>query len=286
MMSGVEQSDKKIREWKSGDYHRLSDPQYGWGLKVLGKLKAIPLRGDEHILDAGCGSGRVTAELLKACPTARVTAMDASQNMVDEARKTLAPFADRVTAERLDLLDLSVEQSFDVVFSTAVFHWIKDHDRLFANLFRALRPGGLLLAQCGGGPNLKTLRDRTDRAAKLPEFAPFFQNWQKVWEYPGPELTAERLRRAGFSEIHTALEQAPATLADEETFRAFCATITLGPYMERLPEELQDRFLDPIAKEAARDNPPFTLDYWRLNMQGRKPGDSTAKDAEGAKEHR
>ncbi|HKD14638.1 MAG TPA: hypothetical protein VKE71_08835, partial [Candidatus Angelobacter sp.] len=95
-----------------------------------------------------------------------------------------------------------------------------------------------------------------------------------------------RLRRAGFSEIHTALEQAPATLADEETFRAFCATITLGPYMERLPEELQDRFLDPIAEEAARDNPPFTLDYWRLNMQGRKPVDSTAKDAEGAKEHR
>ncbi|HEY6250690.1 MAG TPA: methyltransferase domain-containing protein [Candidatus Angelobacter sp.] len=258
------------REWKSKDYHRLSDPQFGWGVKVLKKLQTFPLRGDEHILDAGCGSGRVTAELLKAFPKARVTAVDASQNMVDEARKTLAAFSERVTVERIDLLDLSFKQRFDVVFSTAVFHWIKDHQALFINLFRSLRPGGLLLAQCGGGANLKRLRDRTDRATALPQFAPYFQNWQKIWEYPTPEITAERLQHAGFAEIHTGLEQAPATLADEQTFRAFCATITLGPYIQRLPEELQDRFLDPIAAEAAQDDPPFTLDYWRLNMQARR----------------
>lgn len=255
------------REWKSGDYHRLADPQFGWGLKVLKKLQAFPLRGDEHILDAGCGSGRVTAELLKAFPRARVTAVDASQNMVDEARKTLSPFAGRFTAERIDLLDLSIEQSFDVVFSTAVFHWIKDQQKLFINLFRSLRPGGLLLAQCGGGANLKRFRDRTDQAAALPQFAPYFENWKKVWEYPSPEQTAERLKNADFTEIHTALEQAPATLPDEPTFRAFCATITLGPYMDRLPEDLQDGFLDPIVAQAAKDDPPFTLDYWRLNIQ-------------------
>src|SRR5215469_1256098 len=155
------------REWHSADYHRLSDPQFGWGVKVLKNLQQFPLRGDEHILDAGCGSGRVTAELLKAFPHARVTAVDASQNMVAEARKTLESFGDRVEVEQLDLLNLSREQALDVVFSTAVFHWIKDHDRLFANIFRALRPGGLLLAQCGGGPNLARLRERSARAATL-----------------------------------------------------------------------------------------------------------------------
>lgn len=259
------------REWKSADYHRLSDPQYGWGLKVLKKLQALPLRGDEHILDAGCGSGRVTAELLKAYPEATVTAVDASANMVEQARKTLAEFGDRAKVEQIDLVGLSMQGAVNVIFSTAVFHWIKDHDRLFANLFRALRPGGLLLAQCGGGPNLKRLRERGERAIKLPEFAPYFKNWQKVWEYPGPELTAERLRRAGFEQIHTELEEAPTTLPDELTFRAFCATITLSPYMDRLPEDLQDSFLDPIVGEAAQDNPPFTLDYWRLNVQAHRP---------------
>ncbi|HEY6348360.1 MAG TPA: methyltransferase domain-containing protein [Candidatus Angelobacter sp.] len=260
------------REWRSSEYHRLSDPQFGWGIKVLKKLQAFPLRGNEHILDAGCGSGRVTAELLKAFPRARVTALDASENMVNEARKSLAAFSDRVLMERMDLLDLSSEQSFDVVFSTAVFHWIKDHPKLFANLFRSMRPGGLLLAQCGGGANLKRLRDRTDRVVDLPQFAPYFQNWRKLWEYPNPEVTAERLEHAGFIEVHTALEEEPATLADEQTFRAFCATVTLGPYMDRLPEDLQDSFLDPLVQEAVQDDPPFTLDYWRLNMQARRAG--------------
>lgn len=263
-----------ITEWKSADYHRLSDPQYGWGLKVLSKLQAVGLRGDEHILDAGCGTGRVTAELLKAFPNVRVLAVDASSNMVQEVRKTLASFGGRVTVEQADLLEFFKVEAVDVVFSTAVFHWIKDHDRLFANLFRALRPGGLLLAQCGGGPNLAKLRERADRLRALPEFAPFFKNWERVWEYPGPELEAKRLQRAGFTEITTGLEEAPTKFRDEPTFRAFCATVTLGPYVQRLPAELQDRFLDPVVAEAAQDTPPFTLDYWRLNMQARKPADS------------
>ena len=254
------------REWKSADYHRLSDPQYGWGLKVLKKLQNFPLRGDERILDAGCGSGRVTAELLNAFPKAHVMAVDASRNMVEQARNSLADFGERVQVEQLDLLDLASEQDFDVIFSTAVFHWIKDHDRLFANLFRALRPGGLLLAQCGGGPNLKTLRDRAQAAMAHPEFAPFFKDWQRVWEYPTAEVTDERLKRAGFGEIQTGLEEAPTPLGGEENFRAFCATVTLGPYLERLPEDLQDTFLGYLARQAAQDNPPFTLDYWRLNM--------------------
>ncbi|HEY6971686.1 MAG TPA: methyltransferase domain-containing protein, partial [Candidatus Angelobacter sp.] len=216
------------------------------------------------------GSGRVTAELLRAFPKATVLGVDASANMVEQARKTLAEFSGRVSVKQIDLVNLAIEQEVDVVFSTAVFHWIKDHDRLFANLFRALRPGGLLLAQCGGGPNLSRLRERGERARKQREFAPFFENWQRVWEYPGPELTAERLRRAGFEQIRTGLEEAPTTLPDEQTFRAFCATITLGPYVERLPEDLQDRFLDQIVREAAQDNPPFTLDYWRLNIEAHR----------------
>lgn len=260
-----------VREWKSADYHRLSDPQYGWGLKVIKKLQALILRGDEHILDAGCGSGRVTAELLRTFPKSKVTAVDASKNMVDEASRTLMSFGERVKVDRVDLIDLSGEQMFDVVFSTAVFHWVKDHDRLFANLFRALRLGGLLLAQCGGGPNLKQLRERADRIRRLPEFATFFEGWEKVWEYPYPDLETQRLQRAGFTEIEAALEEAPTTLPDSQTFREFGSTVVLGPYVQRLPPELQERFLDLIMAEAERDDPPFTLDYWRLNLQARRP---------------
>jgi trans-aconitate 2-methyltransferase len=260
------------REWDSGAYDRLSDPQFGWGLKVLQKLQALPLSspGNGHFLDAGCGTGRVTAELLKAFPQSQVTAVDASANMVEEAGKRLAAFGQRVKVAQVDLLELSDENSFDVVLSTAVFHWIHDHDKLFQVLFRALRPGGILLAQCGGGPNLARIHGRAEQLMKLPEFAPYFKDWKRFWEYPGAEITAERLQHAGFLDVSTGLEPAPTQLPDETTFRSFTATVNMHPYLKRLPPELHDSFIGALAKQAAQDDPPFVLDYWRLNMYGRR----------------
>ena len=261
------------REWDSTAYDRLSDPQYGWGRRVVEKLQALPRSspGNEHILDAGCGTGRGTADLLRAFPQSQVTAADASSNMVDEAGKRLAVFGQRVKVAQLDLLELSDENSFDVIFSTAVFHWIQDHERLFQILFRALRPGGILLAQCGGGPNLARIHGRAEHLMLLPEFAPHFKDWKRFWEYPGAELTAERLQRAGFVDVATGLEPAPTQLPDEATFRSFTAAVNMHPYLKRLPPELHDSFIGALARQAAQDDPPFTLDYWRLNIYGRKP---------------
>jgi trans-aconitate methyltransferase len=259
-----------VREWNSQEYHRLSDPQYGWGLKVLQKLQSIPLRGDIHILDAGCGTGRVTANLLDAYPRSTVTAVDASGNMVAKAQVSLAPFGNRVELREQDLLELSGDQKYDVIFSTAVFHWIKDHDRLFAVLYNALKPGGLLFAQCGGGDNLLRLRTRAVAQTRLPQFSKYFENWERYWEFASAETTAGRLRRAGFTEILTSLEDAPTPLDGRETFKQFISYVNLQPYLKRLPEELYDAFVDPLVEQAAKDSPPFTLDYWRLNLQGRR----------------
>ncbi|HJX83039.1 MAG TPA: methyltransferase domain-containing protein, partial [Candidatus Angelobacter sp.] len=172
---------------------------------------------------------------------------------------------------QVDLLELADENSFDVIFSTAVFHWIQDHEKLFQILFHALRPGGILLAQCGGGPNLGRIHGRAERLMQAPEFAPYFKDWKRFWEYPGAEITAERLQRAGFADVDTGLEAAPTPLPDEATFRSFTAAVNMYPYLERLPPELHDSFIGALAKQAAQDDPPFTLDYWRLNIFGRKP---------------
>lgn len=259
------------REWDSAAYHRLSDPQFGWALKVLKRLDSLPLRENAHFLDAGCGTGRVTAELLRKFPGSRVTAVDASENMVREARVTLAGFGDRVRLEQRDLLDLRYSDTFDVVFSTAVFHWIKDHERLFAALLRVLKPGGFLVAQCGGGPNLKKVRDRAQRLIETERFRTYFEGWQRVWEYPGPDLTAERLRKAGFENVSSSLEAAPVTFSTAEQYRDFLKAVILHPYLERLPAGLQVELADEMVRQAAGDDPPFVLDYWRLNMQARRP---------------
>lgn len=259
------------REWDSAAYHRLSEPQLAWALKVVTKLESLGLSGDEHILDAGCGTGRVTAELLRRFPRCQVTAVDASENMVREARLTLQQFGPRATVEQRDLLELPYSNAFDVVFSTAVFHWIKDHERLFATLFRVLKPGGILLAQCGGGPNLKRVRDRVQQLVESPKFSEYFKNWQRVWEYPGPELTRDRLQRAGFEGVGSSLEAAPASFPAAEQYRDFLATMILHPYFERLPADLHSEFQNELVRQAAQDQPPFVFDYWRLNMQAKKP---------------
>jgi len=259
------------REWDSEAYHRLSDPQLTWALKVVNKLDLLHLRGNEHILDAGCGTGRVTAALLRKFPNSRVTAVDASENMVRQARDTLEEFSRRVSVERWDLLDLPYKNQFDLVFSTAVFHWIHDHDRLFKVLFRVLKSGGALLAQCGGGPNLQKLRDRIQQAMETEKFRTYFANWNRVWEYPGPELTSKRLQRAGFVDVSSSLEAAPVSFESAKRYHDFLVAMILHPYSERLPAELQLEFGDILVRQAEQDQPPFVLDYWRLNLQGRKP---------------
>jgi len=258
------------REWNSEIYHRVSRPQLEWGLKVLDRLS---LRGDETVADAGCGSGKVTAELLRRLPRGRVVAMDLSQNMLQTAREHLkAKFDGRVFFAAADLHDIPLDGALDGIFSTAAFHWLADHDRLFRSLFRALKPGGWLEAQCGGGPNLARVRERTLTLTSRAEFAPFFAGWAPTWNYPDDVTTAERMRRAGFAEVKTWLEEAPATLADAAEYEEFLATVTLHRHVARIPDSaMRGRFMDELARQAATDSPPFTLDYWRLNLSGRKP---------------
>jgi trans-aconitate 2-methyltransferase len=186
------------REWNAEAYHRLSGPQVSWGKKVLSRLK---LRGNELLLDAGCGSGRSTAELLQNLPDGSAVGVDLSQNMLVTARDHLHKYAGRVHFVAADLQDLPFERAFDGIFSTAAFHWVPDHGRLFGSLFRALRPGGWLRAQCGGGPNLAKLRKRMDALMAAPKYAAFFTGFRNPWVFNDAETTADLLRQAGFVEV-------------------------------------------------------------------------------------
>jgi trans-aconitate methyltransferase len=257
------------REWNSEAYHRLSRPQFEWGLKVLDRL---PLRGNEVVMDAGCGSGKVTAELLTRLPRGRVLAMDLSQNMLQTARQHLLPkFAGKVHFVATDLQEIPLKGALDGIFSTAAFHWVPDHERLFRSVLRALKPSGWLEAQCGGGPNLARVRERALSIMAQPDFVRFFSGWTPTWQYPDDVTTAKRMHDAGFIAVKTWLEQSPATLSGASEYKEFLATVTLHRYLERITDSaMRERFLEELARLAASDNPPFTLDYWRLNLSGRK----------------
>jgi trans-aconitate methyltransferase len=257
-------------EWDAEAYHRISAPQLEWGLKVLDRL---PLRGDETVLDAGCGSGRLSEKLMERLPQGRLIALDNSQNMLRQAKAHLARFGDRVTFLKADLASLELDRVADAVFSTATFHWVLDHDAMFAGLLRALRPGGRLCAQCGGGANLQGIHHRAFALMAEPRFAPHFRAWKDPWNFAAAEPTAERLARLGFQDVRAWLEEAPTPFADAATFRLFIERVVLRVHLDLLPDQaLRDEFLDRLVQQAEADSPPLTLDYVRLNVDAVRPG--------------
>jgi trans-aconitate 2-methyltransferase len=258
------------REWNADSYHRVSAPQTEWGRRLLDRLE---VRGNERTIDAGCGTGRLTGELLERLPQGRVIAIDRSWNMLLTARANLRPtYRDRIAFVQVDLPRLPVRAWADLVFSTATFHWVRDHDALFDEIFSSLRPGGRLFAQCGGGPNLAGAHALAEAVMRGEPFAPHFADWSSVWEFATADVAADRLHRAGFIEIRTNVEPAPTTLADEVSYREFVTTVIYNPHLAKLPEgPLRARFIDEVTSRAARQDPPFTLDYWRLNLDARRP---------------
>jgi trans-aconitate 2-methyltransferase len=241
-------------EWNAAAYDRIADPQAGWGAKVLERL---PLRGDETVLDAGCGSGRVTELLLERLPRGSVVALDASPGMLAEARNRLARFGDRVSYVQADLAKpLSIE-TVDAILSTATFHWVLDHDALFANLAVVLRPGGWLVAQCGGAGNVQRFLDAARRVD--PSF-------ERHHNFQTPEATRERLERAGFTRIETWLSLEPTRFDPGEPFEAFLETVCLRPNLATMPEAQRKAFVRAVAREMGEP----VLDYVRLDIVARR----------------
>jgi trans-aconitate 2-methyltransferase len=248
-----------VRDWDADAYHRVSGPQVAMAAAVLDRLE---LRGEETVLDAGCGSGRVTLKLLERLPAGRVIAVDGAPSMVAEARKLLG---DRATVIQSDLVSLRLDEPVDAIFSSAVFHWIADHDALFDSLFAALQPGGRIVAQCGGEGNIAAFRRHADAVAAREPYAPHLAGWSGPWYYASAEETAERLERIGFTDVHTWLQPWETTPPEAEQFlRSIC----LHPQTDRLPAELRDAYIADVMAAAGQ---PLVLDYVRLNIDARRP---------------
>ncbi len=239
-----------VRSWDAATYERVAGPQRAWAGQVLDRLG---LEGTETVLDAGCGGGGVTELLLERLPGGRVVAVDGDADMVAAARARLGARADVL---HQDLTALRLDPPVDAVFSNAVFHWVLDHDALFAALRGALRPGGALSAQCGGAGNIARVKAVADRLAG--DAAP-----PRVWNYAEPEETEDRLRRAGFTDVRAWLEPRPVTPPEPATY---LETVVLGPYVQALPEAERRPFAEAVLAELGE---PPTLDYVRLNLTAR-----------------
>ncbi len=256
------------REWDAKTYDEISEPQYQWGLEVLERLAPDP---GETVIDAGIGSGRVAERLLERLPDGRLIGVDGSAEMIKVAGERFDG-DERVTLFVSDLLDLSPDlladhgapRAADALFSTATFHWILDHDRLFSRIHSVLRSGGRLVAQCGGAGNIADHARAIATVATSDEYAEHFQGMEMMWNFAQPEETEERLRGAGFEDVRCWLEDKRVQPSDPYDFTT---TVTTGPHLARLPEEERRPFAEAVL-ELSGD--PLVLNYVRLNMDARR----------------
>lgn len=260
-----------MTDWDATRYHRVSDPQFDWGQRIIARLH--PLAG-ERILDIGCGTGRLTREIIRAAgglSTARVIGLDRSGSMLAVARADAAVSESPIGYVQGDGAALPFANAFDAIFSAATLHWIHDHAAVFRSVSSALVPNGRFVAQCGGRGNLQHMLEHAGALMAAVAYREHFAAWREPWNFADPETTAARLKAAGLTGIETWLEEAPVDLETAEKYADFVSCVCIRHHLDRLPPDLRRPFMDDLTARAAGDAHPFTLDYWRLNIDARKP---------------
>lgn len=252
-----------LRDWDGQTYDRIADPATRWGATILERL---PLEGHERVLDAGCGTGRVTELLARRLPQGHVLALDGSHTMLARARDRLAGFGDRIEFIEADLRrPLPIAEPVDAVLSTATFHWIVDHDELFRHLAAVIRPGGWLVAQSGGAGNIASI---------MAVLSTTGDGWRGDVTFADPIETARRLDAAGFVDIECWLQDEPTWFEPGPPFETYLRTVVLGAHLERLPEDARGAFVHEVAARLAEP----MIDYVRLNIVARRPAGESISD--------
>lgn len=252
--------------WNAEVYDKIGTPMRGWAQAVIDDLG---LRGDESVLDAGCGSGSVTLDLLERLPNGKIWAVDSSPQMVERLQKTLDEQGiTNVTALQGDLTDFTIPEQVDVVFSNAVFHWIQDDAGLFGSLARATKPGGRLRAQCGGGANIAKLRAAALDVEQRPEYREHFPDKTDFRKYRSAEQAVAALEANGWTDARASVFPSDVVFDDVDSAVLYLRTIILQEQAKRLdPSGLGEQFLrDVIAEVMRRHGEPFVADYVRLDM--------------------
>lgn len=252
--------------WDAAAYHQVATLQHKWGRALLSRHD---WRGDERVLDVGCGTGMLAGELLEAHPGAHVVAVDTDPGMVKQAQETLQPY-ERAQVLQADVMRLPRLGPFDLVISNAVLHWVHDHDAAFQNIHRELVPGGRLLAQCGGKGNLAGVHAIATAIMDRPPFAEAKTPVHKAWNYQDDVSTRERLVRAGFRPATARLEDYPARFATDEEWERFLRVVTLRVYLHALPEPLHGPYLAAYREQARTSGLERRLDFIRLSMDARR----------------
>ncbi len=258
--------------WDANTYDNISNIQENWANIIIDKRKWT---GKENLLDAGCGSGRITKKLSRIITEGNIYAIDHDPNMIEKTTEALKDIKNVkvIQANLLDIQPANIPIKFDVIFSNAVLHWVLDHRKVFENFYNLLIPDGQTLIQCGGIGNLQKTLSIFDRVKDLPKYSNYFSQWRIDRNYAKPEETENILKEIGYKDINVYITEAQASFNSRNDYFIYLKTVDLRPYLKYLPsEQLQNEFVDTILSymEKHHSNHCWKLDYMRLTILASK----------------
>jgi trans-aconitate methyltransferase len=243
----------QIVKWNAADYAANSVVQQTWARELIAKLN---LRGDEHILDVGCGDGKVTVDLARAVPRGSVTGIDASPQMIAFAKKTFVTTKfPNLRFRVMDARKIKFDRRFDLIFSNAALHWVDDHPAILQGVASVLKLGGRLVVSCGGKGNAHDVFLALRPELRLKRWREFFREMPTPYFFYTPDEYKKWLSKFGF-QINT-LKLAPkdATYDGTKGFATWLRT-TWIPYVQCVPESLREEFIGAVTHRYVAKHPP------------------------------
>jgi trans-aconitate 2-methyltransferase len=258
-----------VYSWNADDYRRNSSAQQVFGRELIEKLA---LSCDERVLDLGCGDGRLTAEIAEHLPEGSVVGLDSSAEMIAVAREShpenrypnLGFFVG-------DVRELSFCREFDVVFSNAALHWVRDHRPVLAGIRESLKDRGRVLLQMGGRGNASEILASVEELMESRRWKQYFRGFAFSYGFFGPEEYALWLKDAGFSARRVELIPKTAVYRNVSELEGWIRTTWL-PYTSCVPEERRQEFIADLAAHYQKRHPPdsagaITVGLVRLEVE-------------------
>jgi trans-aconitate methyltransferase len=250
-------------KWNAADYAANSVVQQTWARELIAKLK---LHGNEHILDVGCGDGKVTAELAQAVPNGFVIGADASAEMIAFAKKVFpVKKPPNLKFQVMDARKIKSGRRFDLIFSNAALHWVDDHQAILRGMALVLKPGGRLIVSCGGKGNALDVFVALRPEMRLKRWREFFRRIPKPYFFYSPADYERWLPKFGFKINALKLAPKDATYAGADGFAAWLRTTWL-PYVQRVPASLREEFITAVTGRYVAKHPSDDVGQVHVRM--------------------
>ena len=250
-------------KWDAKDYKDSSSSQQKWGRDLIPKLN---LKGDEKVLDIGCGDGKVTAEIAACVPKGSVLGIDSSEDMVSFAQQSYPATAfPNLAFKAGDARSLDFNKEFDAVFSNATLHWVIDHMPVLEGIKKSLRPSGKVLLQMGGKGNAAKILHVLDTIIQSEKWSQSFTDFPVPYGFYEPEEYREWLEYVGLEAKRIELIPKDMIHGGKSELASWIRTTWL-PYTQRIPEEIRQTFIDEIVDKYVQDNPPDDAGFIHVQM--------------------